>query len=266
MADHTQMKLGKGAARKDARTLLLENYFTPDIPMPPDSADQSHGINPEQWEMLGNDKIGDCTVAAALHQELAWNGPMSKVSPACLVSPTVDYYDVLEAYEVLSGYDSDTGANDNGAVVLDVLNYWRKTGIAGRKITAYAAVGPQDAQRIRQAVSLFGGCYLGLQLPLIAAGQALWSSIPGPEAAGHPSDADPGSWGGHAVVAVGYTDSFVQVVTWGAIKPMTWGFLSRYCDEAYAILSPDWRPPAGIDQAKLLADLSAITAAGSAQS
>ena len=45
---------------------------------------------------------------------------------------------------------------------------------------------------------------------------------------------------------------------------MTWGFLDAYCDEAWAILSPDWfnvkqKAPSGFDLAALQKDLEEIT-------
>ena len=44
---------------------------------------------------------------------------------------------------------------------------------------------------------------------------------------------------------------------------MTWGFWGTYCDEAHALLSPNWHAPAGFDMAALQADLAAVTALGS---
>jgi hypothetical protein len=53
-------------------------------------------------------------------------------------------------------------------------------------------------------------------------------------------------------------------VTWGALQTMTWGFWAAYCDEAYAILSPDFLKPKGsqpvtpngFNLAQLLEDLA----------
>lgn len=39
---------------------------------------------------------------------------------------------------------------------------------------------------------------------------------------------------------VAYDSRSLTVVTWGALQTMTWGFWAAYCDEAYAILSPDY--------------------------
>jgi len=41
---------------------------------------------------------------------------------------------------------------------------------------------------------------------------------------------------------------------------VTWGFWGIYCDEAHALLFPNWHAPAGFDMAALQADLAAVTA------
>jgi len=65
------------------------------------------------------------------------------------------------------------------------------------------------------------------------------------------------------VPVVAYDPSGLTVVTWGALKRMTWGFWSAYCDEAYAVLSDDFltadRTPAGVDLAALEQDLAEVT-------
>ncbi len=172
--------------------------------------------------------------------------------------------DILSAYSAITGYDPKTGANDNGAVETDVLNYWRKTGIAGHQILAYTALEPGNRQHVKDAVDLFGGCYIGVALPLSAQNQDVWSVPPG----GATGDGAPGSWGGHAVPVVAYDSHGPTVITWGAPMRMTWSFWQTYCDEAYAVLSDDFlkqgpngtlAAPSGFDLAALEADLQEVT-------
>src|SRR3954470_7477044 len=82
----------------------------------------------DNWPMYLNDRIGDCTCAGAGHiiQSASTYGQGQTI--------TISDDDVLRAYIANSGYDPRTGANDNGAVMQDVLNYWRKEGIGGHKI------------------------------------------------------------------------------------------------------------------------------------
>ncbi len=109
---------------------------------------------------------------------------------------------------------------------------------------------------------LFGGLYIGLQLPLSARDQRVWDwngRLDGPDA--------PGSWGGHAVDIVGYDEAGLTAVTWGELQRLTWGFWDRYCDECYCIVSADFlsgagTTPEGLDLAALESDLRLVTAAG----
>jgi hypothetical protein len=152
-----------------------------------------------------------------------------------------------------------TGAHDVGATVIDVLNYWRRTGIGGHKILGYAVLEPGNLAHVRDSVWIFGNCYIGLALPITAQTQSAWAVPPG----GPTGPGAPGSWGGHAVPVVAYDAESLTVVTWGALKKMTWGFWSAYCDEAYALLSTDFlkanATPDGIQLTTLEQDIQQIT-------
>lgn len=104
------------------------------------------------------------------------------------VVPTDD--EIIKAYSAITGYDPLTGVNDNGAVEIDVLNHWRRTGIAGRTIRAYVAVEPGNHDHVKDAVELFGNCYIGVGLPISAQRQRVWSVPPG----GPVGDGEPWSW------------------------------------------------------------------------
>jgi len=84
-------------------------------------------------------------------------------------------------------------------------------------------------------------------------------------AGGATGPGEPGSWGGHAVFVPAYDARGLICITWGALKRMTWEFWAAYCDEAYALLSPDWQmpntqAPGGIDWSALVADMAALGA------
>lgn len=251
--DPKKLKLGKQLARHDPRTLLLASYVTPTLPTPPAQHDLTAKIN--SWGMMENDQLGDCTCAAAGHLIMEWTANAGKK----MVTPTDKQ--IVAAYSAITGYNPKTGANDNGAVEIDVLNYWRQSGIARHKIGAYVALEPSNHIHIMDSVYIFEGCYIGLQLPVSAQAQVQnhqpWSVPPG----GPTGDGKPGSWGGHAVPVVAYDARGVTVVTWGALQAMTWSFWEAYCDEAYAILSTDYlddkqQSPAGFNMQQLQADLA----------
>src|SRR5262249_25124468 len=139
---------------------------------------------------------------------------------------------------------------------LDVLEYWRTTGIAGNQILAYAAVDTRNLDEVRQAIWLFGGIYLGIYVPQSAERQF---------AAGEPWTVP---WvspivGAHAVPALAYDESGVAVSTWAKIQGADWRFFSRYCEEAYAIVDQAWIAssgisPSGFDVEQLKTDLAAL--------
>jgi hypothetical protein len=254
MIDHSRMPLGKQRARHDPRTLQLADYIDTTVLQPaPPAVDWGKKIPATGWGMMLNDKIGDCTCAAAAHLIQDWTS-----NDGQLVTLSDD--DVLAAYEAVSGYDPKSGKHDDGAVEIDVLNYWRKNGIGEHKFDAYVALEPRNHEHIRDSIHLFGGCYIGLALPVSAQRQRTWTVPPG----GTSGPGAPGSWGGHAVVLVAYNPRRVTCITWGQEKQMTWGFLDAYCDEAYALLSvDDWlhgdkQAPNGLDLATLRTDLQEI--------
>jgi hypothetical protein len=203
--------------------------------------------------MMLNDRLGDCTCAAAGHMILEWTTNAG--------DPFVPRdQQIVAAYSAIAGYDPATGANDNGAVVLDVLNYWRKQGIADHKITAFVGLELKNHNDLRDATYLFENTYLGVLLPRTAQGQKVWSVPTG----GPTGQGAPGSWGGHAVPVVAYDERGVTVVTWGSLLRMTWTFYDTYCDEAFAVLSEDIinqatkKAPGGFDFEALRSDLQVL--------
>jgi hypothetical protein len=211
---------------------------------------------PATFPMFLNNEIGDCAIAAPGHMEEAWS------VAAGLPEDAVTDNDVLNAYSAVSGYNPQTKENDNGCNELDVLNYWRKVGIGTTKIGAFAIVDPHTRALVMDAAYLFGGLYIGLDLPASAQEQSdagqVWHT-----AGSFTGKYAPGSWGGHAVNVVAYDRYGLTVVTWGALQKLTWGFWSAYCDEAWAIVSSDFfgttgKAPNGFDLSTLEADLAKV--------
>jgi|GEM_PF-452422 len=244
--------MGKKPVRHDPRTLMLRRYLPTSLPPPPVSVDWTKAATP-RWGMMKNDELGDCTGAAVGHAEQDWtanNGSEFTVTDA----------DVVAFYSGSTGYNPADPSTDQGGVELDVLNYWRKTGMAGRKIRAFVALEPKDRTHVQQSVFLFGGCYIGLALPAFAENQGTTWTIP---AGGDEGSLEPGSWGGHAVWVLGYDQNWVYFISWGEVYKMSWAFWNAYCDESYACLSDDWcssgEAPSKFDLATLEADLNQVT-------
>lgn len=236
--------LGKHSPRLDARTLKFASYLAPALPPAPPVIDWGQIVSGNNWRMMANDSVGDCTCAAAGHLEMMWTGYGKK-------SFVPSDAQILAAYSAITGYSPNNPNSDNGANVLDVLNYWRKSGIAGRKIVAYVAVDHTNREHLRLAVDMFGGCYIGVQLPQSAMddfnADKPWKRLTGK------------ILGGHAIVVVGYDANTVSLVTWGKEIKASWPWFEKYCDEAFVILSKDWAgknpAPSSFNFAQLVADL-----------
>lgn len=195
---------------------------------------------------LGNATAGDCTIAGVGHLIERWSAS---------VGPAVAFTDAqaLAIYSQLEGYDPATGQPDDGLVETDVLDAWQRSGLYGNTLAGYSTVDPRDANHIRQTIWVYGGIYLGLDLPQSAdqqtdAGQPwtvpLWSPI----------------LGGHCVVGLEYDANYLYVGTWGRRQPVAWDFVLRYFDAAYAPanaawVGPDGKTPGGLTLADLTGDL-----------
>lgn len=245
----TQLLLGKLPARVDPRTLSLARYVDRTVlPAPPVELDLTTAVH--DWPMYGNDRLPDCTTAAAGHAVEAWT------AAAAGTAVEIPEQAVVDAFEAVKIVDPATG--EEGAVELDVLKLWRSAGIGEHRIAAFAQVARSDHDLVRTGAWLFGGLYIGLQMPLSAQDQDVWDwngRLDGPDA--------PGSWGGHAVDVVAYDDAGLTCVTWGVLQKLTWAFWDRYCDECWCLVSTDFmsggKTPEGFDLAALEQDLQLVT-------
>lgn len=248
----TSVRLGKNRPKFDSRTLLFGAYTTKNLPSPPSSVDYSKAVT--SWPMMGNDTNGDCTCAAAGHMIEEWTANTG-------TQKTLPDTTILSAYRHFAGSDPDAGAS-----MLDVLKYWRKTGIGGDKIMGFVQLQPRSTIQVKDSISLFGNCYIGVSLPDFAV-SANANVITTPWVVppqGPVGDAAPNPDNGHCIPAVGYDDRNLYVVTWGTLKMMSWEFYQTYMDEAFAVLSHDWisqklgTAPSGFNLATLQQDLSSV--------
>jgi hypothetical protein len=185
------------------------------------------------WPMYGNDQVGDCTCAGVGHlvNQLTYYGSGSEVQPTDS--------SVLGMYSAITGYDPTKPASDTGAYCQDVLAYWRKTGLEGHKITAYASLDVSNLTEIKQAIALFGTVYVGLSFPDSAMTQfdndQPWDVVRGAKVEG-----------GHCVIVGAYGSGKLGLVTWGAETTMTEAFWKKYVDEAWVVLDTDGMKKAGV--------------------
>jgi hypothetical protein len=260
--ENVNYKLGKQKPKIDARTLQLGKYLLPTLPPPPAAQDYGKAVTAAAgrqtppWPMYDNDKLGDCTCAAAGHMIEVWTANSSTLVE---IPDTA----VVDAYRHFN-----PGTQDNGCNMLDVLKYWRSTGFGQRKIHAFVGIEPKNHNQAKDALDLFGTIYIGAALPdfVVPSDGTNWLTIPWVVPATGPiGNAAPNPNNGHCIPAVAYDDRNLYIVTWGALKSMSWSFYDAYADEAYAVLSPDWfaktggNAPNGFNLTTLNQDLSALS-------
>jgi hypothetical protein len=248
VVDHSKMKLGRHPAKHDSRTLKLGKYLKSGLPAAPEAKDWTKGI--ASWGMMLNDIHADCTIASAAHAVQVWSANTGK-------EVTVPDEVVLSYYQKWDGYKPSDASTDTGGSELDVLKEWQKSSFHNHKLIAFADPVFSNLEEIRHTIALFGGVYVGLNLPISAKTQAVLDVV-----LNGGENAKPGSWGGHAVFVPKYDAHGFTCITWGELKPMTLAFWKTYVDEAHALLSHDWHEsrgtPAGFDLEELKKDLGLI--------
>jgi hypothetical protein len=226
-----------------------------------------------------NDELGDCAIAGPGHQVQFWTAQAGKQ----VIIPDSA---ILSAYEAVGGYVPGQPNTDNGCVLVNVMDYWQKTGIGGHQIGGWAALMPPPSSmsahtslwhkifghepRIKDtgswindfqnALYYFEGAVIGLALPSKLQGYTnieTWDFVPSSD-----PNSQPGTWGGHCVILIpGYDTTYCNLVSWGKIYKVSWRFLAAYMDEARVAISKDIlsgdKSPEGFDYATLNADILA---------
>jgi hypothetical protein len=217
-------KFGKRPARRDTRNFAFRELVLRSPRLPAEYDFDEHRVA-VPTPMFGNDTHGDCVIAGRAHQTLRFEYLEQK---RVIGITTAD---------VLREWWRENGNTEDGLVVLDSLKEWRSRGWtaggAPYRIDAFAEVDRTRTVEVKRAIVMQVGVGLGLTLPYVALTQfnagRTWDVVKGPN--GEPDPA-----GGHYVYCPGYTKRGPVCVTWGRRQPMTWAFLERYCDEAYAMV------------------------------
>src|SRR5208282_2791329 len=224
-------KLGRLPAKFDLRIPNLSTY-TVNLPPPPVEITWDKGKT--QFGMMDNDRLGDCTAAALAHLIQIWT---MNVSVEVILSDR----QVVQFYSDTCGYNPNDPSTDQGGTELDIFKQWLKTPglLGGYSLTGFAPFRPQSlsSDSIKDAVSICGGAYLGVNLPKTILNQGNLWRVP---AQGPNGDGAPGSLGGHAIVAVAYNSRVLEFISWGTRYWMTWDFFHTYTEEGYALISEAW--------------------------
>lgn len=238
------MKLGLIGPKRDrlGRTLQLGRFLSKDFAYPA-ACDLVAGIHRDDND-LGNVDVGCCAVAGPGHY-VRWADEIN------LRWPRVDRDAVLREYSAISGYDPARPETDVGCYAIDVMRKWRKEGLFGTRIEAFAQVDYTNAMELARAQFLFGGVFLCLALPKSAQGKDEWQV----------EADDGGRWGGHLV----WCEATNVANSWGKRIPIAREFIARYCYEAWAVVSRDalvggQRAFSGVDLEGLMRAVAEVTA------
>ena len=251
-----KLKSGMLPAIHDTRTFRASGYLMKKkIPSLPEEFNWGWKIKDDKWGWLGNKRANNCTCVAAGHFIMTWTSNTGKLS-----RPKAS--EIVDSYCALTNYDRITDENDTGVECLKVLKHWRKTGIAGHQITAFAKLKNKNHSQLKKVIYLFGGCYTGLKLPRTAqqhySKMQKWTLTRGRKK----DDAAPGSWMGHVVLIIGYKNKELRFVSWGQEMIMSLDFWIKYSVESYAVFSEEFitneKTPTGIDINILKADIDRL--------
>lgn len=218
-----------GRIKPDRRLLAtaprLADFLTGDPVVATVGIDYRGGV--KTWGMLGNDRVGNCAEAAALHIAMAQSAVVTG-SPLAFTDA-----DAIELYAMVTGYNPATGAGDNGTDLRTLLNFLMTTGYKGVKLLGYCIVDHTNDDEVDAAEKLFGPLLRGIDLPKSAEAQTdsgqVWDLVP---------------WspilGGHAVASVAKGSGGSTEITWGDEQPATSRFDLAETEELYAPISPLW--------------------------
>ncbi|MEO8861242.1 MAG: hypothetical protein ABI358_07450 [Ginsengibacter sp.] len=148
---------------------------------------------------------------------MAWTSNIGK-----LHKPTTKA--IVQSYSDITGFNAETDGQGKSVEAIKALKHWRKKGIAGHKIIAFAKLDFKNRRQLLQAIYLYGGCYVGINLPKSAEKQYFDSkkwTVPRSRTKG---DGAPGSWLGHALTITGYRKNELRAITWGKEMIMTMDF------------------------------------------
>jgi hypothetical protein len=218
-------------------------------PKSPDKVDHFAG-----WKMNlgGNDKYGDCgPVSAANHLQMNRKFLLGQDSFIGL-PPILDLY----SRSTRPPFNPQTGANDNGVVMSDLLEAMRAGGLDGDRVVAYVSLADKSDASIQAAINEFGGVLFAVDLQTAQQRQT---------DQGYWDYQRSGQWGGHAILCGKYDRGTgrMSVATWGKEVFTTPNFRRYQLSEVWLPLwESSWKAGKyfadGLDTAQIAKDWEAL--------
>lgn len=249
--------LGKKPFVRDGRDLLLSRYVDAKRVFSTDQAPRlldwtavklaSGALAEPDRDPLANDRLGCCTFSAGGHFQN-------------LIAQHVGRPDLRVTAEMVErDYLRITGGDNGASIRDDLLKTWKRDGLWGTTVLAYALVDWTNDEELALANTLAGGLLGGYLLPLASQaqnddqGRPQWT-VP---AGGFPAGQGPGTWGPHAICTSGEDAGN----TWGGgvVWERPWRLAT--CDELWFVLLDIWqvgdRAPNGFAWQDLVRDAEA---------
>lgn len=229
--------LRSGTARYSELRQLLVKDSAVSLPTFPRNFGHANAFAGDNWLMMGNgpdDSVfpgfqgcGDCAWAGPAHEIM--ESAKTSGKPAVKISGKT----VVEQYSEYSGYDPETGANDNGSNLQDVLAWRQEKGFRDdsgtfHKIGQVVSVTPGNLQELWECAYLFERVGLGVlvqeaQQQQFAFGEK-WDYVKGSPVVG-----------GHYIPEMGRW----AIISWAQRVEVTGSYLINLNDEAYSYIDPD---------------------------
>lgn len=246
----------KNAPALELKSFLKTGASRATIPPHPSSEDYLKVLN--NWNMLGNDRAGDCVAVTWANfrrlvtyfagderypsQDLVWEVYKTQ-------NPDFDPNGTEQTHG--PGSSADQGMDIQTLLELLV----KEGGPDGSKAVAFAKVDYTNRDELEAALAIFGGVWVGVNV--ISANMQEFDQ-------GKPWDYIPHSQpeGGHSILAGGYVPD-VKFITWAAETEFTDSFRAHLFEEAWVVIWPEHLTTAqfqaGIDVPALTAAYEAIT-------
>lgn len=249
---------GRRRAPAHGRRLHLAKYIKREEIAVPD-CDYSPGAL-GLTNVLGNDRLGDCTCAGAGH--------MIEVITAAAGSPVeITTEQVIALYEATCGYKPGDPTTDRGGDEYSVLAYLAERGFDGQglhKIFGSVVINATEWDEVRFAQFAFGALYHGQEMP-----DSFISPFPSGPGFVWDVGGEPNPDNGHCFITYGANTDSLLVDTWGLLGHITKGAVAKYGasvagGEIHVPITREWlnaasqRSPSGLAWDELLADLERL--------